>query len=237
MAPAPRTKQQNRALQSLSAADSNTGPPLLLAICNCMKWAGNEADTTRAAGILSRPGTLSQPPRWRGLEPSWHLVTAAMPRKGLERKAKLAKLAKLERLSHGRWKVAGLEELAAATTQGEPSDAAPAVEEDPVETWGKYRVEHKCTYHAERSTRLKRRDDNFVSLLETIYAIDEDGEGPLFASTVDAHIPTPVLEDGSDKLLLAVRWFRLSSEPRVPRAVLCRALRAVLVIQNKCARL
>mmetsp|Transcript_16006 Transcript_16006/g.39625 ORF Transcript_16006/g.39625 Transcript_16006/m.39625 type:complete len:100 (+) Transcript_16006:1-300(+) len=98
-------------------------------------------------------------------------------------------------------------------------------------------VKHKRKYLAERSTRLKPRDNNFVSLLEPIYAIDEDGEGPLFASTVDAHIPTPELEANSDALLLVVSWFRLSSEPRVPRAVLCRALRAVLVIQSKCGRL
>ena len=89
---------------------------------------------------------MSRPPPFRGLEPHWRPVKAVLPRKAeQERKSRFARLAKLKELSNGRWwNVAGLEQLAAATTQGESSDAAPAVEEDPLETYVTYSDEKKC---------------------------------------------------------------------------------------------
>ena len=53
MAPAPRAKQ-NRVLQPRSANDSNR--PSMSAFLKCAPWAGNEANTTRAAGDAADDG-------------------------------------------------------------------------------------------------------------------------------------------------------------------------------------
>ena len=137
-----------------------------------------DADQLWTTTVVARSGTMGPHQRPLSAELKVYRRPPVKPTK-LERLEQLAEIEEL--VANGRWtmagelagelselrlrkreKLAGASSAGASATQGESSDAAPAVEPDPFELWRKYK----------RSAYTKRRN-------APMSTIKEEGEGPL----------------------------------------------------------